>query len=621
MSSAVSAQNLRTTYLRAEEAIRTDPAADVTDALETLADYPLRPYLEYRLIERDLKTVAPETVDAWLAAYPDVAIRLDLKRAWLKELIRSRRDELYLRYDLADLNDPELNCHAQQLQGEAAELKFIAWFETAQSLGPHCGALAQTLYRAKRLPAVAVLNRIQRAFDERRAALGVATARSFAPDQLKAAQRALTVANNAALARKLVKPEAYARAALRTALVQLARRDHATALVLLNAQAARFGFTDADRWAVRREVAVFSAVALEPIALQRLADLPASEHTPQSRMWRLRSALAARDPVAVLAALDGFDAAEAASGRALYWRAWAMQQQGDAVAANAVLTRAAEIPDFYGFAASAELAQAPALCARPAPPNDAGLKTRNLALARALELHALKRELPARREWNQALLSASDTERAQMAQLAIALGWYRQAVITLAREPDRRLYDLRFPLAWEQQVSARARAAGVNPALVYAVMRAESALDPNAVSGANAHGLMQLLPGTASVMAKRLKTKFNGTLDLYRPDFNIRLGTAYLAERMAEHGNDVIATLAAYNAGPNVLKRWQSRLPQQDALLFVELMPYAETRDYVQRVIGFAMVYDYQLNARSVRSLHYWTQNQTQAPLLQPICP
>jgi len=610
----------RATFLAADARLQGDAQADVSSALAQLDGYPLKAYLEYRVIERNLKTVAPEVVAEYLSANQDLAVVGDLKRAWLRELMRQGRDEEFARFDVADLSDAELNCHSWHLRGAAADAEFIEWFKQALELKSACTALARELHKAERLAPAVINTRIQRAFDEGRGYLGVASARSWATAELPAALAAAKLSSNPFSAKKHTSSDPYARAALRGALVKLARRDHASALSLLNAVSVNFKFADADLWAVRREVAVYSAVALEPIAWQRLSALPAHEHTAQSRLWRVRSALLSGDALKILAALDALDATEAASSLAGFWRGRAHTQLDQADLARAAFERAAAIPDFYGFAASDELKRAPALCKRTAPKLDPTFATRNLSVARAVELRAINRETLARREWNQALLGASDADRAQMAALALELKWYRQAVITLAREADRRLYDLRFPLAWERQVSTQARRQGLNPALIYAVMRAESALDPNAQSGANAHGLMQLLPSTAAVLARQLRLRFDGVADLRNPRFNIRLGTAYLAGRMADHQQDVIATLAAYNAGPNVLKRWQTRIPGDDRLRFIELIPYAETRDYVQRVIGFAMVYDYQLNSGSLRPLHDWTQTRTSDPLLKPVC-
>lgn len=615
------ASNLRITFLNADNALQNDPQADVSDALKTLRGYPLKPYLEYRLIERNLKSIDGAVVDAYLAAWPDVAVASDLKRAWLRHLASTRQDEAFLRYEFTELKDTELNCHRLHLKGEAADAEFWAWFVTAGPLGPHCTHAANALYKAKRLPQEQIALRISRAFANRQGALGVATARAYAPAQLKSAQRAQALAGNLRLADKTRPVDGLARSALSGALIELARRDHKSALALLNAYTDAFSLGVEEQWAVRREVAVFSAVAREPIALKRLADLPSAQHTAQSRMWRVRAALLGKDSQGLLDALDALSESEAQTSFAHYWRAAAFKELGRADEAAAAMRDAQRIPDFYGFAASAALAQPPALCSRATPPADPSLQKRIPSIARALELHAIGRETLARREWNQALAAASDAERPLLAKIAINANWYRQAVITLSGEADRRYYELRFPLAFKSQVSRRARAEGIDGALVYAVMRAESAFDPHAVSHANAHGLMQLLPETAEILARQRKLKFSGPLDLKRPDFNIHLGSAYLAGRMADHGNDVIATLAAYNAGPNALRRWQATLPTSDSLRFIELMPYAETREYVQRVIGFAMVYDYRMNNGSLRSLDYWARNPTLNSLVKPSCP
>jgi soluble lytic murein transglycosylase len=619
-SMAAVAASDRQVFLDAERALKADPGGDITAALDALTDYPLKPYLEQQWIEARIDSVDAEIVAQFLATNADVASAPSLRSRWLKQLKARAEDERFLEFWREDLGDVALDCHAWRLQGEAGAAPFLKWFANADPLKPECLALARTMVKAGTLPPDVIGARLAQAFDRERGAIAQQTAREFAPGVAKSVQRAVRLGSSVALAKK-TPVDAQSTHALRVALVRLARRDHAQALAMLNAHATRFQFNEADRWAVRREAAVFSAVAHEAAALDALAQIPADQHTAQSRLWRVRAALHAADNDALLAALDGLSADEQASSLANYWRGVALRNRGDQAAANEALARAAARADFYGFAASAALGEPPRLC--PLPPSSA-LPVMPLpgAAARALELRALNRELLARREWNALLATLPDTQaRAPFAALAIDRGWYRQAVITLAGEGDRRQYDLRFPLAWQADVERAASANGLDPALIWAVMRAESALDPSARSGANAHGLMQLLPGTAAQVAASLKRKAPSLSALYQPSLNITLGSAYLARRMADHDASVVKTLAAYNAGPRALDRWLQRLSFADPLRFIELVPYAETRDYIQRVIGFAMVYDWRRRQGALKPLDHWLSPGSNPPTLEARCP
>ncbi|MGB8275622.1 MAG: lytic transglycosylase domain-containing protein, partial [Alphaproteobacteria bacterium] len=134
------------------------------------------------------------------------------------------------------------------------------------------------------------------------------------------------------------------------------------------------------------------------------------------------------------------------------------------------------------------------------------------------------------------------------------------------------------------------------PALVLAMMRQESAFDTLAESSAGAKGLLQLMPTTAKQMARSLGMRFSHQRLHSDPDYNIKLGTAYLSGLLNQYDGSYVLALAAYNAGPARLRGWMKdfgdpRSPDVDAVDWIELIPYGETRDYVQRVLENLQVY------------------------------
>lgn len=134
--------------------------------------------------------------------------------------------------------------------------------------------------------------------------------------------------------------------------------------------------------------------------------------------------------------------------------------------------------------------------------------------------------------------------------------------------------------------------ADVSRDLVYAIARQESQFHPGAISPASAVGLMQLLPETAEATAKRISVAFEPAT-LQRPDVNLLLGAAYLKELVDRFSPHLALAIAAYNAGPDAVARWQTRLRGADTDVFVESIPYVETREYVTRVLGNLARYGY----------------------------
>ncbi len=145
-------------------------------------------------------------------------------------------------------------------------------------------------------------------------------------------------------------------------------------------------------------------------------------------------------------------------------------------------------------------------------------------------------------------------------------------------------------------------ALGAEEALLLAVMRQESAFDPEAVSSAGARGLMQLMPATAKSVAKRNGIAYKPDRLTADPDYNVRLGSTYLASLLADYGGSYVLALAAYNAGPGRVRQWVAehgdpRDPKVDPVDWVERIPFSETRNYVQRIMETLAVYRRRLGA------------------------
>jgi soluble lytic murein transglycosylase-like protein len=186
----------------------------------------------------------------------------------------------------------------------------------------------------------------------------------------------------------------------------------------------------------------------------------------------------------------------------------------------------------------------------------------------------------------QAVIALADTGR--MPALSMRLG----SVLTAS---DGASYDSAlYPLPpWEPNGGFT-----VDRALLFALMRQESRFDPTARSGAGARGLMQLMPATATYVADKLTTDMGRKPDLYEPETNVTLGQHYVRYLLDQKGieNDLILTVAAYNAGPGNLESWRKRLSGiKDPVLFIESLPVRETRNFVEQVLTNYWIYQQRL--------------------------
>ncbi|MBI4954617.1 MAG: transglycosylase SLT domain-containing protein, partial [Myxococcales bacterium] len=166
----------------------------------------------------------------------------------------------------------------------------------------------------------------------------------------------------------------------------------------------------------------------------------------------------------------------------------------------------------------------------------------------------------------------------------------------------RPVWELAYPRPFRSIVSAESARTGTPEALIYAIMREESAFQPRAVSSAGARGLMQLMSATAKSVARPLRLPWSDEA-LVRPEVNIALGSHLLASLMRRWPDDRLLAIPSYNAGPGAPKRWLAASPAADFDLFVERMPYEETRNYTKRVIGSLAAYSFLYGAGLGESL------------------
>ena len=185
------------------------------------------------------------------------------------------------------------------------------------------------------------------------------------------------------------------------------------------------------------------------------------------------------------------------------------------------------------------------------------------------------------------------------AQLAHDWSWHDRAIMTLMQADYWDDLEKRFPLAHRDLVQTNAKLHGVEAAWTFAIIRQESAFTEDAKSHAGAMGLMQLMPATAKQVAHNLQVRFHRN-DLLDASTNVMLGVSFLRRMLDQFkGNKVLAT-AAYNAGGHRVTKWLPKEGSIPADLWVELVPFNETRDYCKRVLTYTVIYEQRLGQRPV---------------------
>lgn len=592
----------RTAYAAAQNGQDWRPLAR---GLET---YPLYPYLEAAALQHDIRTTPVADVDAYLAQYAGMIPADDLRKAELGWQAQQKNWTVFLNFYQPGLGDA-LTCDALQAHlAEGKPLDFgrdlaALWQKT--SLPSECAPVLDAAAAQGLLTPPRVWDRIERAADAGNAAtIGQSAAWLTGEDAAAAGRIAGALRSPADLLKKAgtFADTPHNREAVARALIRLARRDSAQAQAFWKALSKQFAFGPSRRDRVLAALALYNAVDFGPDAIKNLADLPPTAQTDATREWRVRAAVAQGDWKAAEAAIQALTPEQMQRDEWRYWQARVAQKLGRSATALDDYEALARQATFYGFLAADQADLPYSICPQTLPGNPAALGhvESDPGMARGFEFFALDMLPNARREWNRAFADLTPEQQQQAVALASGKGWYDRAVFALGKSGDLRYYALRFPLADKERVLASARNAGVDPAWAFAIIRAETAWQTDAQSGANARGLMQLLPGTAKLVAQRSGLPYDGADSLYDPAINIPLGTQYLANLAMRFDGSPWLASAAYNAGPVNAQRWVDARANLDPEAFILTIPFNETRDYVTRVLSFATIYGWRLHGDPV---------------------
>ena len=595
----------RAEFKQAWAAAKAGDLATLTPYLNKLSDYPLYPYLRYAYLKSTLDQQPAGALEAFLKEDAGLPVAEDLRRAWLLNLAGHADWNAFLA-QYRDETSPALRCaavSAHLLAGDDPDRD--AWIVAAQHLwlAPYtqpdtCAAAFRYLHAHHRITNDMVVRRVQLALQTRQYPL----ARQLLP-QLDAVDRPwahiwLDMAADPAhrLDSMQVPDTPRFQIMLLNGVRLVARTDPARARHLWTRLSHHYHFAYDDIRAMEVHLALESAWNYLPDASALLARVRRAAD-PLVTEWRIRTALRNGDWQSVLSLLPLLGP-QAAKPEWRYWKARALGASGRIHAADAVYRSLADGMDYYAFLSADRLRLPYAISQQPSRP--AAEVITQLAerpgFVRARELFHADLYAYANAEWRAATAHLSRPARCQAALLARQWGWYGRAIQTLRNAGCWQDLTVSYPIAFAATLAPRVQQLDLNLPWVYGLIRAESVFRPNAVSSAGAIGLMQLMPMTGRQVAANLGLVLDHSDALLRPATNLMLGSAYLSEMLRRfNGSEPLAT-AAYNAGPQRVNAW---LPQNGSLpadVWVDTIPYAETRDYVRRVMCETVIFDWRLH-------------------------
>jgi len=602
----------RADFIAAEKALQSGNLKAFASLKKSLPSYPLYPYLEYRELIRDIRKVKSDQMDTFLTTHANTPLARKARKKWLAELARRKKWWAYSVFFQPDLGK-KYSCWqitAQLKNGhikEAMQSVKPIWL-TGKSLPSACDSILKKWKDAGHLTNTLIWQRIELAIKAKQTSLATYLIRHLdtALDKvtgetwLKVMAQPDLILSPTLFHQK--KPTTQTRKIALQGFKRLLRKKPEIAYREWDKIKHRYALTKAQQYQGRRAILLSQMRNRLPYALEvakRFAPNPADLYFQETR---LRYALSQSQWTLILKLIKALPKEEQRLERWRYWKARALASTGVVKEANKIYLSLAKERSYHGFLAADIIGTKYHLKGQPLAADTKLQKqiARWPSVKRAHELIHFKRYSAARREWRLITRDASIEELTGLAKIAEKWGWHDRAIFTLARTGYWDDLQLRFPLRHKQQVAIKADKHQLSEAWVFAVIRQESAFSSDAVSPVGARGLMQLMPKTAAFIAKKINHKQPKGRDLANPSINISLGTAYLESVYSRLGQHQALATAAYNAGPHRVKSW---LPKNNlsADIWIETIPFSETRRYTERVLYYTNIYEKRLGKNTTR--------------------
>ena len=586
-------------FRKALDAARNDDWDTLARQQERLGEeHPLQAYLDFHRLRAALPALAPEKIQDYTQRYADSPLPADIRglatvaygeaEQW-DDLLALNDDApgpiaqqcYYYRARLASGDDKALNEAARiWASGQSRPSVCDPLFEAAQARGNiDANAIWERellAFRANSIGLVRYLDGKLEGTDYELASHWLRTLYTD-PEEVEAIPRTL----DPALRQEL----------LAAGLYRWAYKDTVEARQWFESQSRRHGLRDDTlREATAQRIAWYSTIRGIEENRQWLDQWLASHNDVDLLDQRARRAIIEQDWQGVQNWIAKLPEAEQQDSRWRYWMARALEETQNPDQARTYYQQAAIQRNFYGFMAADRLGEPYRFSNARVTADDSFSPPP--AITRIRMLQQLDEAPAATREWLWLLWHSNNQQQRQLAQYALDQGWYALSVQASIQAKAWDTLAWRFPPAYKAEFVREAANHDLDPWLAMAVSRRESAFNPHARSPVGARGLMQLMPGTARKVAKDAKLARPKGDDLYQEQLNITLGSRYLAELLETFNGNRVLALAAYNAGPHRVNNWLGE--EEDAVpadVWIESIPFRETRDYVQAVLTYRALF------------------------------
>jgi peptidoglycan lytic transglycosylase len=569
----------------------------------SLEDYPLAVYLDYYSLSLQAHKVRPEDALRFLQSSADTPLRNRFLGTYLRQAGKDRRWQDFLQVMPEEPNSIDLKCYYFRAKLSSGD-KTAAW-EGAQRLWVYgesrpdqCDPLFDAWMRSGELTDDIVWARMLKAFDARQRSLMEYVGRRGSSELKPWADKLVAVYRKPDQIGKVSLPSKspYSTDIASHGIAYLARYSPEKALQNWQAYQSRLDFSPDQITQAEQAISLHSLFAKTEAHKGWLSGALARLQEDRLVEIRLRWALAEQDWSAVTAHLPLLSAEQQQESAWRYWHAVSLQNNRQHDEAMPILQELATERGYYSFLAADQLQQAYSLNHQPLVLKSAASPAliQLPGVQRITELYFHEEAALAHSEWYKILQdSEQPDEQQQLASLASEQGWHRMAIDAANKAKAWDALDLRFPIAYEDTFDRNASLQQVPSTELMAIARRESAFFPEARSPVGARGLMQIMPATGKQVASSIGKRHSNS-DLYQVEHNVQLGSAYYRQLLDRFDGNRVFALTAYNAGPHRVDRWRKASDKTLAVeLWIETIPYKETRNYVQAVLAYNVVFQY----------------------------
>jgi peptidoglycan lytic transglycosylase len=590
---------MRKTFLQAEKRVWQADSPQYQNLYNQLHFYPLQPYLDQKRLMSKMTLANAAEIEQFLTTYQGSPLDWPLRKKWLNYLAKRERKALFLKFYRPN-NSAKLNCTkiGYQLDAGMPEVSILPqvtkWWTVGKSQDKACDPLFKKWISKGYLTPEIVWQRLTLAANG-----GKHTLIPYLTSLLPKEEQYLGLLwhsvrrDPAYISRSNKFPNKNAKEVeiLTYGLKRLVWRAPERALSSYKLLTQRHTFSPRQLKEIHARFAIALSSKNHQSATKWLAKVDSDYLTTDLIQWRLVNVLKSQNWQLIHDDLLALPENTKQAPQWQYWFGRSLLESGKVDEGTDVLNTLAKTRHYYGFLAASLIEQPISLQNKPLDFSDIEKEEilANPAAKRAFELFHLQRYHQARSEWNYWLSQLNKQEKLIAASAAYDNEWFDRPIFTLAKEGYLDDVKLRFPMAYPTQFTSYAKKANIDSTWAMAISRRESSFMSDAKSGAGAKGLMQIMPDTAKQLERRsISNKY-----LYKAENNIKLGTKYLGQLLKRYdGNQVLAT-ASYNAGPYRVKKWLENINDLPADIWIETIPFKETRDYVKSVFAYQEIYQH----------------------------